>query len=82
MASFSVHRAEFRDGSVEMWSQKEMIAWRPCTPPSTLETFSKKIFPSPRSSIEVAGLLKKKLMKNNDDRVSSNAVLRDSRAQA
>ena len=62
MASFSVYRAEFRDGSVEMWSQKETIAWGPCTPPPTLETFSKKIGLSTRSSIEIAGLLKKKLM--------------------
>ena len=43
MASFSVYRAEFRDGSVEMWSQKETIASGPCTPPPTLETLSKKI---------------------------------------
>ena len=64
MASFSVYRAEFRDGSVEMWSQKETIAWGPCTPPPTLETFSKKISLSTRSSIEIAGLLKKKLMMN------------------
>ena len=64
MALFSVYRAEFRNGSVEMWSQKETIAWGPCTPPPTLETFSKKIGPSTRSSIEIAGLLKKKLMMN------------------
>ena len=69
MASLSVYRAEFRDGSAEMWSQKETIAWRPCTPPPTLETFSKKFSPSTLSSIEIAGLLKKKLM-NNDDRDS------------
>ena len=43
MASFSVYRREFRDGSVETWSQKETIAWGPCTPPPTLETFSTKI---------------------------------------
>ena len=64
MASFSVYRVEFHDGSVETWSQKETIAWGPCTPPPTLETFSKKISPSTRSSIEIAGLLKKKLMIN------------------
>ena len=63
MASFSVYRAEFRDGSVEMWSQKETIASGPCTPPPTLETLSKKIS-SNRSSIKIAGLLKKKLMMN------------------
>ena len=28
-----------------MWSQKETIAWGPCTPPPTLETFSKKNWP-------------------------------------
>ena len=61
---------EFRDGSVEMWSQKETIAWGPCTPPPTLETFGKEISLSTRSSIEIAGLLKKKLMMNNDDRDS------------
>ena len=64
MASFSVYRVEFRNGSVEMWSQKETIAWGPCTLPPTLDTFSKNISPSTRSSIEVAGLLKKKLMMN------------------
>ena len=81
MASFFVYRAEFRDGSVEMWSQKETIASGPCTPPPTLETLSKKISSLTRSSIEIAGLLKKKLMmnNNNDDR---NAVLADSRPQA
>ena len=64
MASFSVYRAEFRDGTAEMWSQKETIASGPCTPPPTLETFNKKISSSTRSSIEIAGLLKKKLMMN------------------
>ena len=82
MASFSVYRAEFRDGSAEMWSQKETIASGPCTPLPTLEMFSKKISSSTRSSIEIAGLLKKKLMMNNYDRDSRNAVLADSRAQA
>ena len=62
MASFSVYRAEFRDGSVEMWSQKETIAWGPCTLPPTLEMFSKKISPLTRFIIEIVGLLKKKLM--------------------
>ena len=60
MASFSVYREELRDGSVETWSRKETIAWEPCTSPPTLETFSKKISASTRSSIEIAGLLKKK----------------------
>ena len=64
MASFSVYRAEFHDGTAEMWSQKETIAWGPCTPPPTLETFSKKFSLSTHSSIEIAGLLKKKLMMN------------------
>ena len=49
MASFSVYREELRDGSVETWSQKETIAWGPCTSPPTLETFSKKISASTRS---------------------------------
>ena len=44
-----LHYAESRNGSVEMWSQKETIAWGPCTPPPTLETFNKKIIPSTRS---------------------------------
>ena len=61
--SFSVYRREFRDGRVETWSQKETIAWGPCTPPPTLETFSTKITASTRSSIEIGGLLKKKKMK-------------------
>ena len=62
MASFSVYREELRDGSVETWSRKETIAWGPCTSPPTLETFSKNIGASTRSSIEIAGLLKKKMM--------------------
>ena len=60
MASFSAYCEELRDGSVETWSRKETIAWGLCTSPPTLETFSKKISPSTRSSNEIAGLLKKK----------------------
>ena len=62
MASFSVYSGELRDGSVETWSEKETTAWGPRTLPPTLKTFS-KISASTRSSIEIAGLLKKKKMK-------------------
>ena len=48
-----------RDDSVETRSKKETVAWEPCTPLPTLETFSKKISSSNRYSIEIAGLLKK-----------------------
>ena len=60
MEAFSVYCAELRNDSIGMWSEIEMIAWGPCTPPPTLETFSKKISMSTRSSIKIAGLLKKK----------------------
>ena len=47
--------------SIETWSEKEMIAWGPCIPPPTLETFSKKLacqlVPVSRY---IVGLLKKK----------------------
>ena len=63
MASFSVYLGELGDGSLETWSEKETIAWGPCTPPPTMEKFSKQISASTRSSIEIAGLLKKKKKK-------------------
>ena len=53
MASFPVYRAELRDDSVETWSEKETIAWGPCTPLPTLEAFSKNISASTRSSIRI-----------------------------
>ena len=42
-----------------------MIAWCPCTPPSTLETFGKIISAEACSGKEVAGLLKKMMMMKN-----------------
>ena len=39
-----------------------MIAWCPCTSPSTLEMFGEKISASPGSSKEIAGLLRKMMM--------------------
>ena len=55
---------------------REEIAWRLCTPPPTLETFSKKVIASNYSIIEIAGLLKKKKRKTKrkDDKKSLNRV--------
>ena len=61
MTSFSVYCTEFHNGRVETWSEKETIAWGPCTSPPTLEVCSKNISVSTCSSIEIAGLLKKKI---------------------
>ena len=60
MVSFSVYSEELRDGSIATWSEKETIAWGPCTSPPILETFRKRISTSTLSSIEIASLLKKK----------------------
>ena len=44
-----------------MEPEKKKVTWGPCTPPPTPETLSKNISASTRSSsIEIAGLLKKK----------------------
>ena len=81
MASFSVYREELRDGSVETWSRKETIAWGPCTTPPTLETLSKKISASTRSSIEIAGLLKKKKMKKKMTEIVKSRLGRSLRGE-
>ena len=39
-----------------------MIAWCPCTPPSTVERFGEKISAEACSGKEIAGLLKKMMM--------------------
>ena len=65
MASFSVYLAEFRDRSIETWSEKQTITWGPYTPPPPLETFSTKINRPTGSSIEIVGLLKMKKMTRN-----------------
>ena len=42
-----------------------MIAWCPCTPPSTMETFGQQISAEACSGKEIAGLLKKMMMMKN-----------------
>ena len=73
IASFSVHRGELGDRSVETWSEKETITWGPCTPPPTLETFSKKLA---RQLVPVsryiAGLLKKEKMKKMKKKITGD----------
>ena len=39
-----------------------MIAWCPCTPPSTMEMFGERISAKACSGKEIAGLLKKMMM--------------------
>ena len=39
-----------------------MIAWCPCTPPSTVERFGEKISTEACSGKEIPGLLKKMMM--------------------
>ena len=41
---------------------RKTIAWCPCTPPSTMETFGQKISAEACSGKEIAGLLKKMMM--------------------
>ena len=50
--------------TVDTRNKKETIALRPCTPPPTPETLRERISLSTRSSMEIAGLLKKKKRKN------------------
>ena len=62
-----------------IYGKRKTIAWCPCTPPSTMETFGKKISAEACSGKEIAGLLKKKMMmmimmKNMMKRKSRNRV--------
>ena len=43
-----------------IYGERRTIAWCPCTPPSTMETFGEKISAEAYSGKEIAGLLKKK----------------------
>ena len=63
MASFTVYPVRSQRFTVQARSKREKIVCLPCTPPPTLETFSEKINTSTRSSIEIAGLPKKKKKK-------------------
>ena len=54
-----------------------MIAWCPCTPPSTVERFGEKIRAEACSGKEIAGLLKKMMMimmMKNMTRKSRNCI--------
>ena len=62
MASFSVCAPRSTVGN---YGERETIAWCPCTPPSTMETFGKKIIAEACSGKEIAGLLRKMMMMMN-----------------
>ena len=46
----------------EIYGERKTIAWCPCTPPSTVETFGEKISAEACSGKEIAGSLKKMMM--------------------
>ena len=61
-----------------------MIAWCPCTPPSTMETFGEKISAEACSGKEIAGLLRKMMMMMNnydDTKIVKSRVSGFSRAK-
>ena len=45
--------------TVGIYGERKTIAWCPCTPPSTVETFGKTISAEACSGKEIAGLLRK-----------------------
>ena len=59
LASFSVSRGR---ATIGIYGERRTIAWCPCTPPSTMETFGGKISAEACSGKEIAGLLKKMMM--------------------
>ena len=59
MASFSVCPLRTPRSTVGIYGERKTIAWCPCTPPSTMETFGQKISAEACSGKEIAGLLKK-----------------------
>ena len=59
-----------------MYSRRKRIAWCLCTPPLPIETFSELIN---KSGKEIAGLMKKKKIKEYVDMKSRNLVYADSR---
>ena len=62
MASFSVCHCRTPRSTVGIYGERKTIAWCPCIPPSTMETFGQKISAEACSGKEIAGLLKKMMM--------------------
>ena len=48
--------------TVGIYGERKTIAWCPCTPPSTMETFGKNISAEACSGKEIAGLLMMMMM--------------------
>ena len=48
--------------TVAIYGERKTIAWCPCTPPSTVETFGEQISAEACSGKEIAGLLKMMMM--------------------
>ena len=48
--------------TVGIYGERKTIAWCPCTPPSTAETFGEEISAEACSGKEIAGLLRKIIM--------------------
>ena len=63
MASLSACRGRAPRSTVGMYGERKTIARCPCTPPLTVETFGEKISAVACSGKEIAGLLKKKMVK-------------------
>ena len=73
MESSTIYRRHEEQG------EKRSLCYIPCTPPPTLETFSERISLSTRSSIEIAGLLKKNYDDDDDTEFVKSRVSRFSR---
>ena len=65
--SVSAHEEPHDLPYIGIFGERKTIAWCPCTPPSTVERFAEKISAEACSGKEIAGLLKKMMMKNNYD---------------
>ena len=81
MASFSVCPWRAPPSTVGIYGERKTIAWCPCTPPSTVETFGEEISAEACSGKEIAGLLRKimMMMMNMMTRKLWNRVGADSR---
>ena len=62
MASFSVCPRRAPRSTVGIYGERKTIAWCPCTPPLTVETFGEEISAEACSGKEIAGLLRKIMM--------------------
>ena len=80
MASFSACPLRAPRSTVGIYGERKTIAWCPCTSPSTMETFGKKISAEACSGKEIAGLLRMMMMMMMMNNYDDTKILKSRRS--